>query len=141
VVALAALMPIVAGIAGNSGNQTMTLFIRSLALGQVTPGNALRLVRKEVVIALLNGLVWGGIAGGFAWLLYLDSGQGRLLGLTMMLAMVLNMLLASLIAMAVPIALQRMNRDPAMGSSVLLTFSTDSMGFFIFLGLATLFFG
>lgn len=141
VVALAALMPIVAGIAGNSGNQTMTLFIRSLALGQVTPGNALRLVRKEVVIALLNGLVWGGIAGGFAWLLYLDSGQGRLLGLTMMLAMVLNMLLASLIAMAVPIGLQRMNRDPAMGSSVLLTFSTDSMGFFIFLGLATLFFG
>jgi magnesium transporter len=141
VVALAALMPIVAGIAGNSGNQTMTLFIRSLALGQVTPGNAVRLVRKEMVIALLNGLVWGGIAGAFAWLLYLDSGQGMLLGLTMMLAMVLNMLLASLIAMAVPIALQRMNRDPALGSSVLLTFSTDSMGFFIFLGLATILFG
>jgi magnesium transporter len=140
VVALAALMPIVAGIAGNSGNQTMTLFIRSLALGQVTPANALRLVRKEVVIALLNGAVWGGIAGLFAWFLYRDSDQGMLLGLTMMLAMVLNMLLASLIAMAVPLALQRMDRDPALGSSVLLTFSTDSMGFFIFLGLATLFF-
>jgi len=141
VVALAALMPIVAGIAGNSGNQTMTLFIRSLALGQVTSANALRLIRKETVIALLNGAVWGSIAGTFAWFLYRDSDQGMLLGLTMMLAMLLNMLLASLIAMAVPLALQRMDRDPALGSSVLLTFSTDSMGFFIFLGLATLFFG
>ena len=141
VVALAALMPIVAGIAGNSGNQTMTLFIRSLALGQVTAGNAMRLFRKEVVIALLNGAVWGGIAGAFAWLLYRDSDEGVMLGLTMMLAMLLNMLLAALIAMAVPLLLQRVGRDPALGSSVLLTFTTDSMGFFIFLGLATLFFG
>jgi len=140
VVALAALMPIVAGIAGNSGNQTMTLFIRSLALGQVTAGNALRLARKEMLIALLNGLVWGGIAGTFAWLLYRDTPQGVMLGVTMMLAMVLNLLLAAVVAMGVPLALQRMDRDPALGSSVLLTFSTDSMGFFIFLGLATLFF-
>jgi magnesium transporter len=140
VVALAALMPIVAGIAGNSGNQTMTLFIRSLALGQVTTSNAIRLVRKELVIALLNGAVWGGIAGAFAWCLYSDTGQGALLGLTMTLAMVLNMLLAAMIAMAVPMVLQKLDRDPALGSSVLLTFTTDSMGFFIFLGLATLFF-
>lgn len=140
VVALAALMPIVAGIAGNSGNQTMTLFIRSLALGQVTTGNAIRLVRKELAIALLNGAVWGGIAGAFAWWLYADSSQGPTLGLTMMLAMVLNMLLAAMIAMAVPLVLQKLDRDPALGSSVLLTFTTDSMGFFIFLGLATLFF-
>jgi magnesium transporter len=140
VVALAALMPIVAGIAGNSGNQTMTLFIRSLALGQVTTSNAIRLVRKELVIALLNGAVWGGIAGAFAWWLYSDTGQGALLGLTMTLAMVLNMLLAAMIAMAVPMVLQKLDRDPALGSSVLLTFTTDSMGFFIFLGLATLFF-
>ena len=140
VVALAALMPIVAGIAGNSGNQTMTLFIRSLALGQVTSSNTRQLVRKEVLIALLNGLVWGGIAGVFAWLLYRETPEGPMLGLTMMLAMVLNMLLAALIAMAVPLVLQRVGRDPALGSSVLLTFSTDSMGFFIFLGLASLFF-
>ena len=140
VVALAALMPIVAGIAGNSGNQTMTLFIRSLALGQVTTSNAIRLVRKELVIALLNGAVWGSIAGAFAWWLYSDSGQGLTLGLTMMLAMVLNMLLAAMIAMAVPMVLQKLDRDPALGSSVLLTFTTDSMGFLIFLGLATLFF-
>jgi magnesium transporter len=140
VVALAALMPIVAGIAGNSGNQTMTLFIRSLALGQANEQNAPRLVLKELGIAALNGLVWGGIAGMLAWLLYRDSPNGWLLGVTMMLAMVLNLLLAALVGMAVPLVLQKLGRDPAMGSSVLLTFSTDSMGFFIFLGLATIFF-
>jgi len=140
VVALAALMPIVAGIAGNSGNQTMTLFIRSLALGQVTAANARRLARKELLIALLNGVVWGGVAGTFAWLLYRDTPEGFMLGVTMTLAMVLNLLLAAVVAMGVPLILQKAGRDPALGSSVLLTFTTDSMGFFIFLGLATLFF-
>ena len=140
VVALAALMPIVAGIAGNSGNQTMTLVIRSLALGQVTSGNARRLMYKELAIAGLNGIVWGGVAGLFAWWLYRDTAQGALLGLTMTMAMVLNLLVGALIAMAVPLVLERAGRDPALGSSVLLTFSTDSMGFFIFLGLATLLF-
>lgn len=140
VVALAALMPIVAGIAGNSGNQTMTLIVRSLALGQITDSNARRLVFKELAIAGLNGLVWGGFAGVFAWLLYRDTPEGVMLGVTMMLAMILNLLVGAVIAMAVPLGLQRLGRDPAIGSSVLLTFSTDSMGFFIFLGLATLLF-
>jgi magnesium transporter len=140
VVALAALMPIVAGIAGNSGNQTMTLFIRSIALGQVNAKNAPRLFAKELSIAMLNGLVWGSIAGLFAWWLYSDTDQGVLLGLTMMLAMLLNLLIGALIGLLVPYVLDRIGRDPALGSSVLLTFSTDSMGFFIFLGLATLFF-
>ncbi|UCE32766.1 MAG: magnesium transporter [Burkholderiales bacterium] len=140
VVALAALMPIVAGIAGNSGNQTMTLFIRSLALGQANEANARRLLVKELGIAAMNGLVWGGVAGLVAWWLYRESAQGPLLGFTMTLAMILNLLLGAIIAMAVPLALQRFGRDPAIGSSVLLTFSTDSMGFFIFLGLATLLF-
>ncbi len=140
VVALAALMPIVAGIAGNSSNQTMTLFIRSIALGQVNAKNAPRLFAKEFGIAGLNGVVWGSIAGLFAWWLYRESDQGLTLGLTMMLAMLLNLLLGALIGILVPLTLQRMGRDPAIGSSVLLTFSTDSMGFFLFLGLATLFF-
>ena len=140
VVALAALMPIVAGIAGNSGNQTMTLIIRSLALGQINASNARRLLGKELAIAALNGIVWGGIAGLFAWWLYSDSDQGRMLGLTMTLAMILNLIVGALIAMAVPLGLERAGRDPAIGSSVLLTFSTDCMGFFIFLGLATLLF-
>jgi magnesium transporter len=140
IVALAALMPIVAGIAGNSGNQTMTLIVRSLALGQVTASNARRLIFKELAIAGLNGLVWGGVAGAFAWMLYRDTPEGTMLGVTMMLAMILNLLVGAVIAMAVPLSLQRLGRDPAIGSSVLLTFSTDSMGFFIFLGLASLLF-
>ena len=140
VVALATLMPIVAGIAGNSGNQTMTLIIRSIALGQVTMSNARRLLLKEIAVAALNGLVWGGMAGLVAWLLYRDTPYGVLLGLTMTAAMVLNLLVGALIALAVPITLERLGRDPAIGSSVLLTFSTDSMGFLIFLGLATLLF-
>jgi len=140
VAALAALMPIVAGIAGNSGNQTMALIIRSIALGQVTMSNARRLMLKELAIAALNGLVWGGMAGVVAWLLYRDTPHGVLLGLTMTMAMVLNLLVGALIALAVPMALERLGRDPAIGSSVLLTFSTDSMGFLIFLGLATLLF-
>jgi magnesium transporter len=85
-------------------------------------------------------VVWGGIAGLFAWWLYRDSAQGALLGLTMTLAMALNLLVGAMIAMAVPLVLERAGRDPAIGSSVLLTFSTDSMGFFIFLGLASLLF-
>src|SRR6185436_13682167 len=130
-VALATLMPIVAGIAGNSGNQTTTLIIRSLALGQVTPENARRMILKELAISLLNGLVWGGVAGLFAWWLYDNVG----LGVVMTGAMFLNLLVGALVGILVPMAMQRMGRDPAIGSSVLLTFSTDSMGFFIFLGL------
>ncbi len=140
VVALATLMTIVMGIAGNSGNQTMTLMIRSLALGHVTGGNARRLILKELVIAGLNGLVWGSIAGLVAWWIYLDSPRGWLIGLTLLLAMTLNMLIAALVGTLVPLVLERAGRDPALGSSVLLTFTTDSMGVFIFLGLATLFF-
>jgi magnesium transporter len=134
-VALATLMPIVAGIAGNSGNQTTTLIIRSLALGQVTPESARRLIGKELGISLLNGVVWGGVAGLFAYLLY----RSIALGLVMMGAMLLNLLVGASVGMIVPLLMQKMGRDPAIGSSVLLTFSTDSMGFFIFLGLATVF--
>ncbi|MFN7571361.1 MAG: magnesium transporter [Betaproteobacteria bacterium] len=140
VVALAALMPIVAGIAGNSGNQTLTLLVRSLALGQVTSVNQRRLVTKEIVIALFNGAVWGGLAGIVVFLLYSDSGNALLLGALMFLAMILNMLVGAAAGLAVPLALRAAGRDPAIGGSVLLTFTTDSGGFFIFLGLATLFF-
>ena len=131
--ALAALMPIIAGIGGNTGNQTITLIIRGLALGHITTANARRLVLKEISVALLNGLVWGSVVGVFAWLLY----DYPALGGVMALAMLLNLLVAALAGIFIPMALERMNRDPAIGSSVLLTFITDSMGFFIFLGLAT----
>lgn len=140
VVALAALMPIVAGIAGNSGNQTMTLMIRSIALGQVNSSNLGLLLKKELAIAGMNGLVWGGVAGFAAWAIYHDSPHGNALGILMALAIFLNLIVGALIGIAVPVGLERAGRDPAMGSSVLLTFTTDSMGFLIFLGLASIFF-
>jgi magnesium transporter len=134
-VALAALMPIVAGIGGNSGNQTITMIVRALALDQITPAAAKRLLRKELGVALVNGLVWGGVIGIVAWLLY-----GNLaLGMVMTLAMTLNLLLAAFMGVVIPMTLLRFDRDPAMGSSVMITALTDSGGFFIFLGLATLF--
>ncbi len=140
VVALAALMPVVAGMAGNSGNQTLTLLVRSMAIGQVTDANTMRLVRKELLVALINGIVWGSIAGLCAWGLYYDSPQGMLLGGVMALAMLLNIVLGAAMGLAVPLFLKSMGKDPAMGGSVLLTFMTDSGGFMIFLGLATVFF-
>ena len=140
VVALAALMPVVAGMAGNSGNQTLTLLVRSLAMGQVTRSNEQDLIYKEVWISVINGLVWGAIAGLFVWLLYFDSPYGKTLGFVMFLAMVLNFVLGAVVGLAVPLLLKYFGRDPALGGSVLLTFSTDSGGFLIFLGLATLFF-
>lgn len=137
VVALAALMPIVAGIAGNSGNQTLTLLVRSLATGQITESNQLDVIKKEVLVALINGFIWGIIAGLFAWALYYNSPDGKLLGLTMFMAMMLNMLMGAVVAILVPLTLKKLGRDPALGGSVLLTFITDSGGFFIFLALAT----
>ena len=140
VVALAALMPIVAGMAGNSGNQTLTLLVRSLAMGQVTDTNKIDLIKREIAVAVINGAIWGVIAGGLAWALYWDDPHGMLLGFIMWLAMILNMGQGALVGLLVPLALKWMKRDPAMGGSVLLTFSTDSGGFLIFLGLATIFF-
>ena len=135
IVMLAFLMSIVAGIAGNSGNQTMTLIIRGIALGQVTAGNLRRLILKEIQTTLLIGFFGGAIAAVFA---YLVSHRWDL-GLVMWAAMLLNLLVGATIGIFVPIVRDRLGRDPAVGSSVLLTFATDTMGFFIFLGLATLF--
>jgi len=134
-VALAALMPIVAGIGGNSGNQTITMIVRALALNQITTESAKRLWRKELTVSLLNGLIWGGVIGVVAWVLY-DSVS---LGLVMTAAMTLNLLLAAFAGVGIPVLMMKFGRDPALGSSVLITAMTDSGGFFIFLGLATIF--
>jgi magnesium transporter len=134
-VALAALMPIVAGIGGNSGNQTITMIVRGLALKQISIASARRLWRKELIVALLNGVAWGGVIGLVAWWLY-DSWT---LGLVMAAAMALNLLLAAFCGVGIPMLMTRFGRDPAIGSSVLITAMTDSGGFFIFLGLATVF--
>ena len=134
-VALAALMPIVAGIGGNSGNQTITMIVRGIATGQVQVAHGKRLLRKEVGVALINGLFWGCVLAGIAYLLY----GSVALATVLLAAMTLNMLLAACMGVFIPLIRLRLGGDPALGSSVLITAITDSGGFFIFLGLATLF--
>ena len=134
-VALATLMPIVAGIAGNSANQTMTVFVRALALGQFSRNNMRRLMYKELAIGGLHGLALGGIAGLFAYFLYYSVP----LALVMTGAMLLNLTVGSITGMAIPLVMHKLDRDPAMGSRIMITAITSSSGFFIFLGLATIF--
>jgi magnesium transporter len=133
-VALASLMPMVAGIGGNAGNQTITLIVRALALGRITSANARELLAKEIGVALVNGALWGGLLGVLAWALYGNVA----LGVVMTFAMTLNLLLAALAGVSIPLARHHFGKDPAQGSSVLITAITDTGGFFIFLGLATL---
>ena len=134
-VALAALMPIVAGVGGNSGNQTITMIVRALALGQISGSYWRQLLAKEIGVALLNGVVWGSLLGVVAYIFYGNVALGGV----MALAMVLNLVLAAVMGVSIPWLRERFGRDPAVGSSVLITACTDSGGFFIFLGLATLF--
>ena len=135
IVALAALMPIVAGIGGNSGNQTITMIVRSLAMGQLNLSQSGRLLRKELGVALLNGIIWGSVMGVVSYLLYGSIG----IGLVMVAAMTLNLVLAATMGVLIPVLMEKFGRDPALGSSVLITAVTDSGGFMIFLGLATIF--
>jgi len=134
-VALAALMPIVAAIGGNTGNQTTTLVVRGLALSHIDSSNVKHLVRKELLLSVLNGVVWGSVVGLFAYLFYSDL----ILSGVISLAMVLTLFLAAVLGLAIPLTLQAMDRDPALGAGVLVTALTDSLGFFIFLGLAAIF--
>ncbi|QMT30927.1 magnesium transporter [Alysiella filiformis] len=135
IVALAALMPIVAGIGGNSGNQTITMIVRALANSQISKSQAIRLLKKELGVALVNGIIWGSAMGLVAWLLYGSLG----IGLVMVAAMTLNLLLAAVLGVMIPVTMERFGKDPALGSSVMITAVTDSGGFLIFLGLATVF--
>ncbi|MBZ0172265.1 MAG: magnesium transporter, partial [Phycisphaerales bacterium] len=131
-VALATLMPIVASLGGNTGNQTIALVVRGLALDQINRANVLHVVGKEVGISIVNGLLWGAVVGLVTVFLYGKPG----IGLVMALAVVLNLLIASVAGVFIPIVLHARGRDPVLGASVMLTFITDAMGFLIFLGLA-----
>jgi magnesium transporter len=133
--ALAALMPIVASIGGNTGNQTMAIMIRALSGDQVRGSGAVRLLNKELVVSLLNGSIWGVVVGVVAIALYANYA----LGAVMTAAVVLNLVVAAVAGVVIPFGLHSTGRDPAYGSSVLLTFITDAMGFFLFLGLAAAF--
>jgi magnesium transporter len=128
-------MPIVASIGGNTGNQTMALVIRSLATDQVAPNRTRRVLNKELTIGVVNGLAWGLLVGLFAIVMY----SRFTLGLVMTGAVLLNLVIAAIAGVLIPMGLYRMGRDPAHGASVLLTFITDGMGFFLFLGLARIF--
>ena len=134
-VALAALMPIVASVGGNTGNQTAALIIRALAQGQITNDNSMRLVRKEMSVSAINGLMLGLVVAVFTLLLYGDVH----LAVVIAAAMLLTLIIAALFGLAVPVYLHRSGRDPALGSSVITTAATDSIGFLVFLGLASMF--
>jgi len=135
IVILAFLMSIVAGIGGNSGNQTMTLVIRALAMGRITSNNVKSLLRREFVVTFLVGISGSLVAAAFAWLV----SRSLSIAAVMMAALVCNMLIGAMLGVLIPLTRDRFGKDPAMGSSVLLTFATDSLGFFVFLGLANLF--
>jgi len=134
VAALAVLMPIVASMGGNAGTQTLTVAVRALATNELTTGNALRIVLKETLVGGVNGLLFALLMGLIAWGWFADP----LLGSTIAVAMVVNLLIAGLTGVMIPILLDRWGLDPAVASSVILTTVTDVVGFFVFLGLATL---
>ncbi len=134
VTALAALMPIVAGMGGNAAIQAITVMVRSMALGEMGSEMRRRAVVKEVTVGLLNGLVMGLIAGTTVWLLW-GSIQ---LGLLISVAMLANLLMAGIAGALVPLLLRSLKFDPALSSGPIVTTFTDVCGFFTFLGLATL---
>jgi magnesium transporter len=133
-VGLAIFLPVVAGVGGNGGIQTLTVITRAIALGEIEFSSGLRAVFKEMFVGLVVGTAAGAISGGIAYLLH-----GNLyMGLVLLLAMMATMVTASLFGAAVPLALKALKQDPALGSGILVTFATDALGFFSFLGTATL---
>lgn len=133
-VALAILMPIVASMGGNAGTQSLTVVVRQLALGDIAKHDAFRTIKKEVILSLANGFLFAIIMGIIASL-WFDKGM---LGIVIALSMIINLLSAGFFGAMVPLFLKKMEVDPAIGSTVLLTTVTDVVGFFSFLGLATL---
>jgi len=136
-VALAVLMPIVAGMGGNAGSQTMTVTVRALATRDLDIYNALRVIRRELGVGLINGAVFAVLIGAVAGLWFQDPNIGGIIAA----AMVINMMAAALGGILIPLLLDRMGVDPAVASAVFVTTVTDVVGFFAFLGLATWWFG
>ena len=133
-VALAILMPIVASMGGNAGTQSLTVVVRQLALGDIAKHDAFRTIKKEVILSLANGFLFAIIMGIIASM-WFDKGM---LGIVIALSMLINLLSAGFFGAMVPLLLKKMEVDPAIGSTVVLTTVTDVVGFFSFLGLATL---
>lgn len=135
VVALSATMTIIAGMGGNAGSQTVSIIIRSLAMGKVKFNEVKKLILKEVALGLINGAVVGVITGIIVAIMY----SNVYLGLIIFLAMIGNLIISGFFGLIIPIILEKLHVDPAISSSIFLTTATDVLGFFLFLGLATLF--
>lgn len=133
IVALAVLMPIVAGMGGNAGSQTMTVTVRALATRGLDIHNAPRIIRREAGVGLLNGVIFGGFIGLVAGLWFQNPDLGGIIAT----AMLINMMAAALAGILIPILLERYGADPAVSSAVFVTTVTDITGFFSFLGIAT----
>jgi magnesium transporter len=133
-VAVAILMPIVASMGGNAGTQALTVAVRALATRELSKSNAYRIIWKETLVGLFNGLAFALIMGGVT-MMWFDN---PLLGAIMGAAMVINLFIAGLCGAGIPIMLDRMGSDPAVSSTVFVTTVTDIVGFFVFLGLATI---
>jgi len=132
-VALAILMPIVASMGGNAGTQSLTVVVRQLALGDISQGDAMRIIKKEILIALGNGLLFAIVIGLIASVWF----DMWLLGVVIALSMIINLFMAGFFGATIPLLLKKLDVDPAIGSTVILTTVTDVVGFFSFLGLAT----
>jgi magnesium transporter len=129
---LAVLMPIVSGMGGNAGTQTLAVVVRALATNQLTSSNTWRMIGREMRIAAANGVSLGLLVGAAVMVLFANPLLGTVIGL----AMLINNLMAGLAGIAVPVILDRLKVDPAVSSAVFVTMATDVMGFFSFLGLA-----
>jgi len=133
-VALAILMPIVASMGGNAGTQTMTVAVRALATRDLGPLNAMRVITRETVVGLMNGVLFAGVTGAVAYVWFGDLMLGAVIGA----AMVVNLMVAGLAGILVPLGLDRLKLDPAISSTVFVTTVTDVVGFVAFLGLAAI---
>ena len=132
---LAVLMPIVSGMGGNAGTQTLAVVVRALATNQLTSSNTQRMIAREFTIAAANGTMLGVLIGFGTWLFFGNVD----LAIVIAMSMVINNLIAGLSGVLIPVTLDRLDIDPAVSSAVFVTMMTDVMGFFSFLGLATLF--
>lgn len=135
VVALSSMMTIISGMGGNAGTQTLSIMIRSIALGEVRFKDAWKPLLKEIALGVINGAAMGAITGCVAYLMY----GNWFLGLITFIAMIGNLIIAGLFGFLIPLILKALHQDPALGATVFLTTATDVLGFFIFLGLATIF--
>ncbi len=134
IVALAVLMPIVASMGGNAGTQTLTVMVRAIATREVSASNAWRVFGKELAVALINGVIFALLVGALAWAWFEPT-----IGVVIACAMIINLFVAGAFGVLIPMGLEKLGVDPAVASSVFLTTITDVVGFFAFLGLATVF--